>query len=90
MLDNRYARVPGVEYVEVKVSETERWRFAQSPDSLLPELLKELAEFRKAAKAAMKTAQGFEYDIQNARQLAFKISANRCVGRVSLVQSRQA
>lgn len=77
VLESRYANVPDVEYLDVVISSKETWRFAQTGDALLPELLRDLAEFRKAAKKDMKTATGDLYNMYNAKQLAFKISMNR-------------
>ncbi len=58
------------------------FRFAQSPQGVVPALLAELAELRKAAKKDMAAAKasGDEWSaaLANGRQLAMKITMNRC------------
>jgi len=80
VLDPRFAKVDGVEYYEIETGAGVA-RFAQNVKCVVPELLKELAEFRKQAKRDMNAATDpFEKAMLNAKQLAYKISANSVYG----------
>lgn len=74
VMSPKYANVPGVEY-----EDHGEFRFAQNVPSLLPEILKELKQFRKKAKADMKKYPEL-YNVYNGRQLAYKISMNSIYG----------
>lgn len=55
--------------------------YVQNVPALLPEVLRELKEFRKQAKKDMAKAKGTPMeDIYNAKQLAYKISMNSVYG----------
>lgn len=56
VLDPKYDNLPGVEYYDVE-SDQGKFRFAQGFSGVLPELLKDLAAFRKAAKTKMAEAK---------------------------------
>ena len=74
VMDKKYDNLPGVEY------ETHgEHRFAQGVPSLLPEILKDLKQFRKKAKADMKAHPNL-YNVYNGKQLAYKISMNSVYG----------
>lgn len=76
VLDKKYDNLPGVQYETFGEN-----RFAQNVPSLLPEILKELKQFRKKAKADMKNAIGTPLEsIYNGRQLSYKISMNSVYG----------
>ena len=83
VLDRRYADVAGTEYYEVTTDQG-TYRFAQSSPGILPDLLKDLADFRKKAKRDMgdakKRGDTFAYNLLNAKQLAFKVTMNSCYG----------
>lgn len=83
MDEARYGNVEGVEYFEV-VTGMGTFKFAQNVPAVLPSLLKELAEFRKAAKREMEEARrrGDEWtaSVCNAKQLAYKITMNSVYG----------
>lgn len=74
VMDKKYDNLPGVVY------ETHgEHRFAQGVPSLLPEILKDLKQFRKKAKADMKAHPNL-YNVYNGKQLAYKISMNSVYG----------
>jgi len=74
VMDEKYDNLPGVVY------ETHgEHRFAQGVPSLLPEILKDLKQFRKKAKADMKAYPNL-YNVYNGKQLAYKISMNSVYG----------
>lgn len=74
VMDKKYDNVPGVTY------ETHgEHKFAQGVPSLLPEILKDLKQFRKKAKADMKAHPNL-YNVYNGKQLAYKISMNSVYG----------
>jgi DNA polymerase delta subunit 1 len=76
VLDKKYDNLPGIQYETFGEN-----RFAQNVPSLLPEILKELKQFRKKAKADMKKAIGTPLEaIYNGRQLSYKISMNSVYG----------
>lgn len=83
VLDSRYDNLPGVEYYEVDTDQG-TFRFAQGVPSVLPGLLADLAQFRKAAKKKMADAKArgdeFMAALHNASQLAFKITMNSAYG----------
>jgi DNA polymerase delta subunit 1 len=79
VMDKAYDNLPGIEYFEVDGT-----RFAQNGDGILPELLKDLADFRKKAKQDMAEARRegdqFKESLCNGRQLAYKVSMNSIYG----------
>ena len=76
VLDPKYDNLPGITY-----EQHGEYRFAQNVPSLLPEILKELKQFRKRAKADMKLATGTPLEsIYNGRQLSYKVSMNSVYG----------
>lgn len=83
VLDPRYDNLPGVNYYEVSTDQG-TFRFAQGVPSVLPHLLTDLAEFRKAAKRKMADAKqrgdAFAAAIHNGSQLAFKVTMNSAYG----------
>ncbi len=80
VMDPRYADVDGIEYYEIETGAGVA-RFAQNVKCVVPELLKELSEFRKQAKKDMALAEDqFKKAMFNAKQLAYKISANSVYG----------
>ena len=80
VLDPRYAEVEGIEYYEIETGAGVA-RFAQDVKCVVPELLKELAEFRKTAKKDMAaTSDPFQKAMFNAKQLAYKVSMNSVYG----------
>lgn len=83
VLDARYGAIPGVEYYSVETPKG-TYSFAQNVESVLPALLDDLAIMRKKAKKAEADAKDrgeeFEASVQNARQLAFKVSMNSAYG----------
>lgn len=87
MLDPKFDGLPGVEYYEVETDQG-TFRFAQGRAGVLPELLKDLATFRKAAKKKMADAKArgdsFAASLFNGQQLAFKIVMNSAYGCVGL------
>lgn len=76
VMDPKYMNIPGVQY--------ERYGqhvFAQNVPSLLPEILRELKDFRKKAKKDMALHEGTPLEaVFNGRQLAYKISMNSVYG----------
>jgi len=83
VLDDKYANAPGVEYYEVTTG-MGTYRFAQSPQGVVPALLEDLAQFRKKAKKDMAKAKdaGDEWAaaLYNGKQLAYKITMNSVYG----------
>lgn len=88
VLDPRYADLPGVEYYTIQTG-MGTYKFAQTVSgqtvtSVVPELLEELAAFRKASKKDMAAAKAagdaFGVSVHNGKQLAYKISANSVYG----------
>jgi DNA polymerase delta subunit 1 len=95
VLDDRYAAVPGVEYRDVAVGGGVVHRFAVGADvdgaaigavvdAVVPSLLRDLAQFRTAAKREMAAAKArgdaFAASVANGKQLAYKVSANSVYG----------
>lgn len=83
VLDTRYDNLPDVEYYEI-ASDQGTYRFAQGVPSVLPNLLKDLAAFRKAAKKKMAEAKerndSFMAALYNGSQNAFKVTMNSAYG----------
>lgn len=83
VLDPKYDNLPGVDYYEIATDQG-TFRFAQNGTGVLPELLKDLASFRKAAKKKMADAKArgdsFAASLYNGQQLAFKIVMNSAYG----------
>jgi DNA polymerase delta subunit 1 len=79
-MDPEYANIPGVQYVDYKVGHKTH-RYAQGVPAVLPKLLTDLKQLRKAAKKAMAAAEAagdaFTASIYNGSQLAYKIAMNR-------------
>jgi DNA polymerase delta subunit 1 len=76
VMDKRYMDLPGVTYETYGPHV-----FVQGVPSLLPEILNELAAFRKKAKRDMAAAEGTPLEaVYNGRQLAYKISMNSVYG----------
>jgi DNA polymerase delta subunit 1 len=76
VMDKRYLDLPGVTYETYGPHV-----FVQGVPSLLPEILNELAAFRKKAKRDMAAAEGTPLEaVYNGRQLAYKISMNSVYG----------
>lgn len=81
VMDQEYMNIPGVEYKTVNISDTESAVFAQNTESVLPDLLADLAVQRKKYKKLMATAcNEFESEIYNKTQLAYKVSMNSVYG----------
>lgn len=78
-----YDNLPGVEYQDFDV-EGQTVRFVQNRPGILPRLLENLANNRKAAKREMAAAadrgDAFAEAVYNGKQLAFKISMNSIYG----------
>lgn len=83
VLDPKYDNLPGVDYYQVETDQG-TFRFAQGSPGVLPELLKDLAAFRKASKKKMAEAKArgdsFAAALFNGQQLAFKITMNSAYG----------
>lgn len=83
VLDTTYDNLPGVEYYEVQTDQG-TFRFAQGRVGVLPDLLKDLAAYRKAAKKKMAEAKArgdeFAVALHNGEQLAFKVTMNSAYG----------
>jgi DNA polymerase delta subunit 1 len=76
VMEKRYLDLPGVTYETYGPHV-----FVQGVPSLLPEILNELAAFRKKAKRDMAAAEGTPLEaVYNGRQLAYKISMNSVYG----------
>jgi DNA polymerase delta subunit 1 len=76
VMEKRYLDLPGVTYETYGPHV-----FVQGVPSLLPEILNELAAFRKKAKRDMASAEGTPLEaVYNGRQLAYKISMNSVYG----------
>lgn len=80
VLEDKYDNLPGIEYYEVETDQG-TFRFAQGQVGVLPDLLKDLAAYRKAAKKKMAEAKArgdnFAAALHNGEQLAFKVTMNR-------------
>lgn len=83
VLDKKYDNLPGVEYYEIETDQG-TFRFAQGFTGVLPDLLKDLAVFRKKAKKDMADAKArgdtWAATLYNAKQGAFKITMNSAYG----------
>lgn len=79
VIDERFDNLPGIEYYDV-----DGVRFAQNSEGILPELLRDLAAFRKKAKKDMAIAKAnndkFTEMLCNGKQLAYKVSMNSMYG----------
>ena len=77
--NEQYDNIPGVEYLE-----SNGFKFVQSPEGILPKLLRTLAQNRKKAKKDMaqakKNGDMFMYSVYNGKQLAFKVTMNSIYG----------
>lgn len=83
VLDPRYADIDGIDYYEIETGAGVA-RFAQDVKCVVPQLLEELAQFRKQAKKDMAAAKdrgdSFQASVYNAKQLAYKVSMNSVYG----------
>jgi DNA polymerase delta subunit 1 len=83
VLDPKYANVPGVEYMTIDVEGTV-YRFAQNTEAIVPDLLRDLAQYRKQAKRDMadakKRGDAFMTSVYDGKQLAIKVSMNSVYG----------
>lgn len=83
VVDKQFDDLEGVEYGEYK-TDTKTYRFVQNIPGVLPELLEDLAKFRKKAKKEMaeakKRGDDFMYNVYNGKQLAYKVSMNSVYG----------
>lgn len=81
--DPKYGAMPGVEYYEIE-TKMGTFKYAQSPQGVVPALLEDLAAFRKQAKRDMAAAKARGDDwaasLFNAKQLAYKITMNSAYG----------
>lgn len=79
VMDEKYDNIENVEYKEVG-----KYKFAQNHEGIIPKMLKELANNRKAAKKVMakckEKGDKFGEALANGRQLAFKVSMNSIYG----------
>jgi DNA polymerase delta subunit 1 len=76
VMDPKYDNLPGIQYEQFG-----KYRFAQNVPSLLPEILKELKQFRKKAKKDKAQSVGTPmWAIYEGKQLAFKVSMNSVYG----------
>lgn len=82
--DPIYDHMKDVEYYRVETTPGRIVTFAQTEDAVVPALLNDLATWRKKAKKDMADAKGrgdaFAASLYNAKQLAFKVSANSMYG----------
>jgi DNA polymerase delta subunit 1 len=80
VMDPKYAEVEGIEYYEIETGAGVA-RFAQNVKCVVPELLRELSEFRKQAKKDMAAATDpFQKAVFNAKQMSYKVSSNSVYG----------
>ena len=75
VMNPKYDNLPGVTYETFGTH-----KFVQNVPSLLPEVLKELKQFRKKAKADMAAATGIMKQVYDGKQLAYKVSMNSVYG----------
>jgi len=87
VLDERYMKIPGVQYETIQVTEKKVYTWAKGMKGLLPIMLEKLLAARKTAKKAMANAKSDEEkSVLNGRQLALKISANSIYGFTGAVK----
>ena len=83
VLDPAYADLPGVEYLTIDVEGT-TYKFAQNAEAIVPDLLRDLAQYRKQAKKDMadakKRGDAFMTSVYDGKQLAIKVSMNSAYG----------
>lgn len=83
VMDSAYDHIDGVDYHTVNLP-TGPVKFVQNTETVLPELLSELAVKRKSTKKLMasveKSKDPIQYVVLDAKQLAFKISMNSVYG----------
>lgn len=78
--DPEYLKMKGIEYIEVKCGDRVHY-FVQNSESVLPELLAELAKSRKLYKKKMAEATDkFTKELYNTTQKAYKVSMNSVYG----------
>lgn len=78
--DPKYLKLEGVEFTEIKCNDNTHY-FAKNTESVLPELLSELAKSRKLYKNKMnETKDPFIKELYNKTQLAYKVSMNSVYG----------
>jgi DNA polymerase delta subunit 1 len=84
VIDQTYGTLQGVEYYKVETTPGRIVSFAQTDDAVVPALLDDLSQWRKQAKRDMadakKRGDTFATALYNAKQLAFKVSANSMYG----------
>lgn len=83
VMEPKYEALPGVEYYDVTTG-MGQYKFAQSPQGVVPALLEDLAEFRKKAKKDMAAAKEAGDDwaaaLFNGKQMAYKTTMNSVYG----------
>lgn len=83
VIDKSYLNLPDVEYLNVEIEEGKTATFAQKTDSILPDLLADLAVQRKKYKKLMGSSEDPSIkEIYNRTQLAYKVSMNSIYGIV--------
>lgn len=83
VVDKTYLNLPDVEYLNVEIDEGKLVTFAQKTDSILPDLLADLAVQRKKYKKLMGSSEDPNIkEIYNRTQLAYKVSMNSIYGIV--------
>lgn len=81
VLDEKYLNIEGVDYLTVGIDNGRSAIFAQNVESILPNLLADLAIQRKKYKKLMITAETSNLkEIYNKTQLAYKVSMNSIYG----------
>lgn len=87
VLEDKYANMDGVTYETIEWDTngvTQKYKFAQNTQGILPKILENLALNRKQAKRDMAKASDrgdlFMKDVYNGKQLAFKVSMNSIYG----------
>jgi DNA polymerase delta subunit 1 len=89
VLDERYARLEGVEYYEI-ATDLGTFRFAQGQRGVVPALLEDLARLRKQAKRDMAAAKAagdtWGAAVFDGKQLAYKITMNSVYGFMGATQ----
>lgn len=74
-------KYPNIPVLEVNISDSSNHYFAKDSESILPNLLSELAKSRKEYKNKMeKEEDAFQKEIYNKMQLAYKVSMNSVYG----------
>lgn len=80
VMKKEYLNIPGVEYQEIQIGDVSYY-YAKGQDSVLKDLLGELAKERTKYKKLMKSTQDPSLiQIYDKTQLAYKVSMNSCYG----------